>query len=79
MRRRITLLIMAALLALTMALGSAGAAFAAPRQCAIGDESRGCNTEENTATQNPNDEIATIGKSGPHQCVEQGNSGKCRN
>ena len=44
MRRRITLLIVAAILALTMSLGGAGAAFAAPKECEPG--APGCKTIE---------------------------------
>jgi hypothetical protein len=42
MRKRISLLIAALMLALTMSFGGAGAAFAAPKACEVGDP--GCKT-----------------------------------
>ncbi len=51
MRRRITMLIMAAMLALTLSLGGAGAAFAAPPPCEPG--APGCKTGDDPDKNNP--------------------------
>ena len=77
MKRIVMMFALTALLVVALSM-SAFSASAAPRQCQIGDNDRGCRTTDNEDTRNPNDQIATIGKSQPHQCVEQGNSGKCR-
>ena len=70
MRKRITMLIMAAMLALTMALGGAGAAFAAAPPCEAGDP--GCKTLEGkndkfTQTQRGN---FNKGTADTNQCTE---------
>ena len=70
MRRRITMLIMAAMLALTMSLGGAGAAFADPncdqvpnnKNCVVEGPGESENSQGAAAEKNPNVEKTFKGR-----------------
>ncbi len=70
MRRRITMLIMAAMLALTMSLGGAGAAFADPncdqvpnnKNCVVEGPGESENSQGQAAEKNPNVEKTFKGR-----------------
>ena len=78
MIKRISLLMVAALMAAMMMVATAAPAFADPKPCGTEGGPGGCRTFEDTTTNNPNDEIQNTGSkpkpNGPHACNPPGAS-----